>query len=312
MRQENEPVVVRDLRKTFYDEGRGEVKAVDSISFECHEGEVFGLLGANGAGKTTTLRMLSTILTPTSGSATIMGNDVVRNPEGVRKNLGFYSATTALYPRLTTRETIEFFARVNQHPAERVKERVDFLINRFGLAKYADARIEKLSSGMKQKVSIARTIAHDPAILIFDEPTVGLDVLNALDVQEAISELRSEGKTIIFSTHQMEVAERICDDICLINRSRKVLEGSIREIKQASGRNAVALRFEGGDSVLDDKSLVSKVERHSDGVEVLLAEQASAQDLLQRLVATGATIGRFEMIEPSLNQIFIAKVKESS
>jgi sodium transport system ATP-binding protein len=213
----NAPVVVQNLRKTFYDEGRGEVKAVDSINFECREGEIFGLLGANGAGKTTTLRMLSTILMPTSGTATLMGNDVVSNPEGVRKNLGFYSATTALYPRLTTRETIEFFARINQYPAEQVTERVDYLIGRFGLTKYADARIEKLSSGMKQKVSIARTIAHNPAILIFDEPTVGLDVLNALDVLETISELRAEGKTIIFSTHIMSEAERLCDRIAIIH-----------------------------------------------------------------------------------------------
>ena len=138
------PVVVTKLAKTFYDEGRGEIKAVDSISFECHEGEIFGLLGANGAGKTTTLRMLSTILAPTSGTATLLGHDVVTNPEGVRKNLGFYSATTALYPRLTTRETIEFFARINQYPAERVPERVDYLVRRFGLEKYAAARIDMM------------------------------------------------------------------------------------------------------------------------------------------------------------------------
>src|SRR5213080_4638251 len=130
------PVLVRNLAKVFYDEGRGEVKAVDSISFECHEGEVFGLLGANGAGKTTTLRMLSTILAPTAGTATLMGHDVTSHPEGVRKNLGFYSASTALYPRLTTRETIDFFARINQYPPDRVEQRVAYLIERFGLSKY--------------------------------------------------------------------------------------------------------------------------------------------------------------------------------
>src|SRR4030095_14408766 len=167
----NPPVVVRNLKKVFYDEGRGEVKAVDSINFECHEGEVFGLLGANGAGKTTTLRMLSTILAPTAGTATLMGHDVTARPEGVRKNLGFYSASTALYPRLTTRETIDFFARINQYPPDLVKPRVDSLIERFGLTKYADARIEKLSSGMKQKVWIARTIAPNPSILFFAVPT---------------------------------------------------------------------------------------------------------------------------------------------
>src|SRR4051812_40872242 len=231
------PVVVQNLAKTFYDEGRGEIKAVSGVSFECREGEIFGLLGANGAGKTTTLRMLSTILGPTSGRASLMGNDVVQNPDGVRKNLGFYSATTALYPRLTTRETIEFFARINQYPAARVPERVDYLIQRFGLQKYADARIEKLSSGMKQKVSIARTVAHDPAILIFDEPTVGLDVLNAIGVQEAISELRNEGKTIIFSTHIMSEAERLCDRIAIMHDGHILASGSLSELRNSTGHH---------------------------------------------------------------------------
>jgi sodium transport system ATP-binding protein len=231
------PVVVRNLSKTFYDEGRGEIRAVDSINFECHEGEVFGLLGANGAGKTTTLRMLSTILAPTSGSATLLGNDVVVNPEGVRKNLGFYSATTSLYPRLTARETIEFFARINQYPPGLVKERVEYLIKRLGLIKYADARIEKLSSGMKQKVSIARTIAHNPSILIFDEPTVGLDVLNALEVQESISELRAEGKTIIFSTHIMSEAERLCDRIAIIHDGHILASDTLSGLRASTGQH---------------------------------------------------------------------------
>ena len=233
----NAPVVVRNLSKTFYDEGRGEIRAVDSISFECKEGQVFGLLGANGAGKTTTLRMLSTILSPTSGTATLLGHDVVRNPEGVRKNLGFYSATTALYPRLTARETIEFFARINQYPADRVEERVDYLIKRFDLTKYADARVEKLSSGMKQKVSIARTVAHNPSVLIFDEPTVGLDVLNALDVQETISELRAEGKTIIFSTHIMSEAERLCDQIAIIHGGHILASDTLAALREATGQH---------------------------------------------------------------------------
>src|SRR3954471_2122966 len=213
----NAPVIVEGLTKTFYDESRGQIRAVDGIDFVCHEGEVFGLLGANGAGKTTTLRMLSTILTPTSGSASILGHAVVKDPEGVRKNLGFFSASTSLYPRLTARETIEFFARINQYPADRVKDRVNYLVERFGITKYADVRVEKLSTGMKQKVSIARTVAHDPLIIIFDEPTVGLDVLNALEVQETIKELRNEGKTIIFSTHIMSEAERLCNRIAIIH-----------------------------------------------------------------------------------------------
>jgi sodium transport system ATP-binding protein len=231
------PVVVHGLTKTFRDESRGEFMAVRSVDFECNEGEVFGLLGANGAGKTTTLRMLSTILVPTSGTATIVGHDVIADPEGVRKNLGFFSMSTALYPRLTARETVEFFARINQYPAGRVQERVRYLIDRFGLAKYADVRVEKLSTGMKQKVSIARTVAHDPSILIFDEPTSGLDVLNALDVQETIRELRSEGKTIIFSTHIMSEAERLCDRIAIIHEGRVLACDTLSGLRERTGQH---------------------------------------------------------------------------
>jgi sodium transport system ATP-binding protein len=233
----NAPVVVQHLCKDFFDEGRGQVRAVDGISFECREGEVFGLLGANGAGKTTTLRMLSTILMPTSGTASILNRDVVKDPEGVRKNLGFYSASTALYPRLTARETIEFFARINQYPPDRVAARVEYLVERFGISKYANARVEKLSSGMKQKVSIARTVAHDPLILIFDEPTVGLDVLNALEVQETIKELRAEGKTIIFSTHIMSEAEKLCDRIAIIHGGRILACDTITGLRDATGQH---------------------------------------------------------------------------
>ena len=231
------PVQVIDLRKTFHDEARGEVHAVDGIGFEAREGEVFGLLGANGAGKTTTLRMLSTIILPTSGTASIMGHDFVTEAPEVRRNLGFYSATTALYPRLTARETIEFFASVNHYPSSRLRERVDLLVEKFGLTEYANARIEKLSSGMKQKVSIARTLAHDPPVLIFDEPTVGLDVLNALEVQEAITELKSEGKTILFSTHIMSEAERLCDRIAIIHSGRILACDTFEHLREATGEH---------------------------------------------------------------------------
>ena len=232
----NLPVVVDGLTKTYYDESRGEVRAVDHIHFSCNEGEVFGLLGANGAGKTTTLRMLSTILTPTEGFASILGHDVAKDPEGVRKNLGFFSASTALYPRLTARETVEFFARINKYPADRVKERVNYLIERFGISKYADVRVEKLSTGMKQKVSIARTVAHNPQIVIFDEPTVGLDVLNALEVQETIKELRNEGKTIIFATHIMSEAERLCNRIAIIHGGHILTCDTLERLREVTGQ----------------------------------------------------------------------------
>jgi sodium transport system ATP-binding protein len=232
----SEPVVVASLAKSFYDEARGEVKAVQGVDFTCRAGEVFGLLGANGAGKTTTLRMLATILSPTSGTAAIFGHDVVADPEAVRRSLGFFSATTALYPRLTARETLEFFALINQYPKGAVKDRVARLVSRFGLASYADTRVDKLSSGMKQKVSIARTVAHDPPVLIFDEPTVGLDVLNALEMHEVIREFRTEGKTILFSTHIMSEAEKLCDRIAIIHDGRILACDSLAALRERTGQ----------------------------------------------------------------------------
>ena len=229
------PVQVTGLTKTFYDDTRGEVRAVDHIDFACRAGEIFGLLGANGAGKTTTLRMLATILKPTGGSAAVMGHDVATDAEAVRRSLGFYSSSTALYPRLTGRETLEFFARINGYPPDGIRDRVEALIARFGLAEYANVRIDKLSTGMKQKVSIARTVAHDAPVLIFDEPTVGLDVLNALEMQKVIAEFRDEGKTVIFSTHIMSEAERLCSRIAIIHRGRIHACDTLDRLRDATG-----------------------------------------------------------------------------
>ena len=230
-------VWVEGLTKTFFDEARGEVHAVDGISFRCRPGEIFGLLGANGAGKTTTLRMLSTILRPSAGTAHLMGHSVITEPEAVRANLGFYSASTALYPRLTGRETLEFFARVNRYPPEQVAGRIEELVHRFGIAEFQNARVEKLSSGMKQKISIARTVVHDPPVLIFDEPTVGLDVISALEMQEVMRALRDEGKTIIFSTHIMSEAEKLCDTIAIIHSGRILASGSLEDHRRATGKH---------------------------------------------------------------------------
>ena len=233
----NAPVTVSGLTKVFYDESRGPLKAVEGVDFECYPGQIFGLLGANGAGKTTTLRMLATILQPTSGRATVMGHDVATDPESVRRNLGFNSSTTALYPRLTARETLDFFARINGVPGERVRARVEDLVQRFGIADYADARVERLSQGMKQKVSIARTVAHDPPVLIFDEPTVGLDVLNALEMRKVIGQFRDEGKTILFSTHIMSEAEQLCDRIAIIHRGKIHACDTLAGLRAATGKH---------------------------------------------------------------------------
>jgi sodium transport system ATP-binding protein len=231
-----DPVRVDGLTKVFYDEGRGEVRAVDDVSFTCARGEILGLLGANGAGKTTTLRMLCTLLQPTAGRAWVTGEEVTASPERVRASLGFFSASTALYPKLTPRETLRFFASVNRYPQEQVEARVDALILRFGLEKYADSRVEKLSTGMKQKVSIARTIVHDPPVLIFDEPTSGLDVLVARAVQIKIGELRDAGKTVVFSTHAMHEVEKLCDRVAIIHKGRVQADGTPRDLLDQHGQ----------------------------------------------------------------------------
>ena len=228
---EQRTVLVQDLKKTFWDDSRGEVRAVDGIDFDCRPGEIFGLLGANGAGKTTTLRMLATILKPTGGRASLNGHDVLNEPEAVRRSLGFYSASTALYPRLTARETLEFFARVNRFPPDLVEARVEALIERFGITEYQGARVEKLSSGMKQKVSIARTLIHDPPVLILDEPTLGLDVLTSRAIVDFVLTAKKEGKAVIFSTHIMHEAARLCDQIGVIHQGRMQKLATLKDLK---------------------------------------------------------------------------------
>ena len=230
------PIAVNGLEKVFEDEGRGRLVAVSEVTFQCRPGEIFGLLGTNGAGKTTTLRMLATLLRPTAGSAFVGGHSVLDSPNEVRRALGYLSTTTALYPRLSCRETLDFFARINGYPPEQIIARVEHLVERFGLTEYADARIERLSTGMKQKVAIARTVAHDPAVVILDEPTNGLDILNVLDFHRLMRELQQAGKTVLFSTHTMSEAEKLCDRIAIIHRGRILACGTLDELRELSGQ----------------------------------------------------------------------------
>jgi sodium transport system ATP-binding protein len=224
-------IEVANLAKHFEDRKRGQVKAVDGVSFVCHPGEIFGLLGVNGAGKTTTLRMLATLLTPTGGTAVIAGADVVREPARVRQNVGFLSTATALYGRLTAREMVEYFGRLNGLDEAKLKERVDALFERLEMNEFKDGRCDKLSTGQKQRVSIARTLVHDPPVMIFDEPTNGLDVLAARTIVEFIRECRERGRTVIFSSHVMSEVARLCDRIAIIHRGRMCVTGTVAELR---------------------------------------------------------------------------------
>jgi sodium transport system ATP-binding protein len=224
-------IEARGLSKRFQDKKRGEIRAVENVSFACQPGKIYGLLGANGAGKTTTLRMLATILEPTDGTAVICGHDVVEEPERVRANVGFLSTATALYPRLTAQELVEYFGRLNGLDEPTLRKRVDEIFNRLDMNGFRDRRCDKLSTGMKQKTSIARTLVHDPPVMIFDEPTTGLDVMTARTIITFISDCRDRGKAIIFSTHIMSEVDRLCDRIGIIHDGKLLADGTVPELR---------------------------------------------------------------------------------
>jgi len=225
-------IEARNLCKQFQDKKRGVVRAVENVSFRCQPGQIYGLLGANGAGKTTTLRMLATILEPTGGTAVVAGYDIVEQPEKVRANVGFLSTATALYARLTAQEMVEYFGRLYGMDEPALKRRIDELFARLEMNDFRDRRCDKLSTGMKQKVSIARTLVHDPPVMIFDEPTLGLDIMTARTIVGFIRECRQHGKTVIFSTHIMSEVEKLCDIIGIIDGGRLLAEGTLAELRR--------------------------------------------------------------------------------
>src|SRR6201988_266513 len=228
-------IQVENLTKSFRDLRRGQVLAVDHISFETRAGEVFGLLGPNGAGKTTTMRILCTVLRPTSGTATIAGYDVAAQPNHVRQHIGFLSASTAIYDRMSAWELVEYFGRLYGLEGERLRQRMEEVFAALQMNGFRDTLGAKMSTGMRQKVSIARAIIHDPPVLIFDEPTLGLDVLVARAVRQNIQRLRALGKCIVFSTHIMHEVEKLCDRVAIISRGRILDCGPLDELRRRHG-----------------------------------------------------------------------------
>jgi sodium transport system ATP-binding protein len=217
--------------KHYADLRRGRLVALGGISFDAKPGQVYGLLGPNGAGKTTALRILSTVLRPTSGTATINGLDVLRQPSQVRSQIGFMSANTAVYDRMTGWEMVEYFGRLHGIPDGELAERMEHLFERLKMNDTRDLLGAKMSTGMKQKVSVARAIVHDPPVLIFDEATVGLDVLVARALLNTVAELRDHGKCILFSTHIMREAEKLCDRVAILHKGLILAEGTLDEMR---------------------------------------------------------------------------------
>jgi sodium transport system ATP-binding protein len=223
---------VENLSKNFLDLRRGAVTALDRVTFDVQPGEIFGLLGPNGAGKTTCLRILSTVLRPTAGFATIAGFDVAIHPAEVRRCIGFMSGNTGIYDRMTAWELVEYYGRLYGMLEERLQERLDQLFTTLKMNDFRDVLGAKLSTGMRQKVSIARTIIHDPPVMIFDEPTAGLDVLVARALVQTIASLKEQGKCIIFSTHIMREVEKLCDRVAVIHKGQILAEGSVAQLQE--------------------------------------------------------------------------------
>lgn len=223
------------LTKKFHDRKRGVITAVDDVSLTCRPGQIYGLLGANGAGKTTTLRLLVTLLRPSSGHATVAGFDVERDPQQVRAHVGFLAASTALYGRLTAREMIAYFGQLNGMSRPAITARIEHLSAELDMGEFLDRRCGKFSTGMKQKTSIARTLVHDPAVMVFDEPTLGLDVMTARAIVGFVRECRNRGKTVIYSTHIMSEVEKLCDTVGIIHDGRLVAEGTLPELRARFG-----------------------------------------------------------------------------
>ncbi len=284
--------------------------AVRSLSLDIPPGGIFGLLGPNGAGKSTTIRMIMNIITPDEGKVTLFGG--AGSGRDLSARLGYLPEERGLYKKMKVKEQLAFFGEVKGiHHRESARKTAAWL-DRLGLTDWADKKVEDLSKGMQQKVQFIGTLLHDPELVILDEPFSGLDPVNAQVMKDVVVEIARQGRTVLFSTHIMEQAEKMCDRIAIIARGEKVVDGPLGDIKREFGHRFVALSFsrnaEAAARVLQDRRLVAKVDDYGASAEVELAAGAEGEALLGALVGAGVGLSRFEVVEPSLQSIFIAKV----
>ena len=301
MTEQNVTLRVREVSKRF-----GDFSAVEDLSFDVRAGRVFGFLGPNGAGKTTTIRMIVGITVPDEGSVELFGQ---RISPALQDRIGYLPEERGLYKKMKIADQLRYFAALKGVSSSDAERKMDFWLERMNLGEWKKKKTTDLSKGMQQKVQFISTVMHDPDLLILDEPFSGLDPLNVEFLMDVISEFKTKEKTIIFSTHLMETAEKLCHDILLINKARKVISGSLREVKESYGTNLIALRATGAEGTLADPAFVSKITEHADEVIVHLPDGISPQQLLKRLMDDGAAISKFEKVEASLNDIFIDKIR---
>ena len=295
-----DPVVRLDrITKRF-----GRTTAVRDLDLTVPRGSIYGLLGPNGAGKTTTLRILLDIIGADAGEVRVLGRRV---DDEVRTRIGYLPEERGLYPKMKVVDQLEFFGEIKGMPRATARGAALAWLERVGLSGRAEDRVDSLSKGMQQKVQFVSTILHEPELLILDEPFSGLDPINVDLLRRVVLERKREGATVLFSTHMIEDAERLCERVCMIAGAEKVLDGTVAEVKAAAGRREVALAFEGDAGFLDAPRLVDRVADHGQYVEVRMADGADPQVLLRRAVESGVRVLRFELVEPSLREIFLEK-----
>jgi len=289
----------------------GPFQAIKDLSMEVKEGALFGFLGANGAGKTTTMRMILDLFRPDSGQITWNGRDVREVP---RRSWGYLPEERGLYPKMRVDEQLLFLARLNGLSKQAAEKELHDWLERFQISANRKKEIEELSKGNQQKVQFLATILHDPTILVMDEPFSGLDPVNANVLKEAFLELHRRGKTIIFSTHQLEQAEELCQDIVIINKGQSVVQGSVREVKRQHGRNVVRLKLDNDPEAiwLDALPGVQVTRRRQDYIEMQIQANLNPNVIVEAALQHGGIISHFELTEPSLTDIFIEKVGAAS
>lgn len=279
--------------------------AVDKLSLDIPKGVIYGMIGPNGAGKTTTIRMMMNIIAPDGGKIYFDGSEV---DGSFRDRVGYLPEERGLYKKMTLREIVTYLADLKGYPRQKTKKALIPWLERMELVEYVDQKVEELSKGMAQKLQFITTIIHEPDIIILDEIFSGLDPINIEIIKNVLLDLKREGRTILFSTHVMEQAEKLCDNICMISRGKKVLDGTMADVKAKFGRNAVQIDFEGDGQFIRQLPGVSEMTESNNYVEVRLEDDARPDVILQSIVGK-LKIRRFEVMEPSLYDIFIDTAK---
>jgi len=287
---------LRDITKRY-----GDKIAVDHLDLTVPQGCIYGMIGPNGAGKTTTIRMIMNIIAPDSGQVLFNGQPTDSN---FKNRVGYLPEERGLYKTMTLREVIFYLGQLKQQPRKEIEFHLDPWLERMGLLEYKMQKVEQLSKGMQQKLQFITTLIHDPEIIILDELFSGLDPLNIELIKNVLLELKHKGHTILFSTHVMEQAEKLCDFICMINHGHKVLDGSLNEVKSKYGRNSIHLEIDGDGSFLDSLPGIKAVTRFTNYFELTLTDLSRSNEILQA-IASRVTVLRFERVTPSLYNIFI-------